>query len=295
MSTNSHVVKTSFPTQTCVTALTHDSTSQSEHGQDFLSADALKMSAQHELADFPSDVISSLQFSRDGNWLLVGSWDSCVYLYQRSPDGTHPYKLQDTLTCGAPVLDVCWGRDESEFFTVGLDQCVFHKKLDDKKGLILSTHDAASNKVVFSKEHGIVLSTSWDGIMHVHDPESRRLIRVRLAAKPFAIAVSAGRAVVAMAERKVAVYDLNALKQLIEQTGGTSDSESILEVKPWQDRESSLKFMTRAISCMPDGTGFATSSIEGRVGVEWFDEAAQQKVYAFKCHRQSSSTVDEDG
>jgi cell cycle arrest protein BUB3 len=60
------------------------------------------------------------------------------------------------------------------------------------------------------------------------------------------------------------------------------------ELKPWQQRESSLKFMTRAVACMPNDDGYATSSIEGRVAVEWFDPSteSQARKYAFKCHRQ---------
>jgi len=161
---------------------------------------------------------------------------------------------------------------------------------------VLSTHEAACNKVAYSREQGVLISTSWDGTMHIHNVEKRQFIRVRLAAKPFALSLTANRLVVAMAERKVSVYDLHALKMVVEQTGGSSDAEDILEIAPWQQRESSLKFMTRAISCMPDGSGFATSSIEGRVGVEWFDPEEQKKTYAFKCHRQTSTMpADEDG
>jgi cell cycle arrest protein BUB3 len=37
---------------------------------------------------------------------------------------------------------------------------------------------------------------------------------------------------------------------------------------------------------MPDGRGFAISSTEGRVGLDYFDEALSSSAkYAFKCHR----------
>ena len=41
---------------------------------------------------------------------------------------------------------------------------------------------------------------------------------------------------------------------------------------------------------MPNDAGYASSSIEGRVAVEWFDPSAesQSRKYAFKCHRQTS-------
>ncbi|KAL5641582.1 hypothetical protein ACGC1H_001902 [Rhizoctonia solani] len=61
---------------------------------------------------------------------------------------------------------------------------------------------------------------------------------------------------------------------------------------PLQIRESSLKYMTRAIACMLDGQGYACASIEGRVSVEYFDPSpeVQSKRYAFKCHRRPSPT-----
>ena len=52
--------------------------------------------------------------------------------------------------------------------------------------------------------------------------------------------------------------------------------------------------MTRAIDCMPNDEGYASSSIEGRVAVEWFDPSteSQSRKYAFKCHRQPVDDVD---
>ena len=95
-----------------------------------------------------------------------------------------------------------------------------------------------------------------------------------------------------MSSRALHIYDLAAL---------ASDSSSAVPVEeispypqlttePWQRRESSLKFMTRAVACMPNDAGYASSSIEGRVAVEWFDpsETSQARKYAFKCHRQPS-------
>lgn len=40
--------------------------------------------------------------------------------------------------------------------------------------------------------------------------------------------------------------------------------------------------------------GYATASVEGRIAVEYFDPspAAQEKKYAFKCHRQTIDDVD---
>lgn len=92
-----------------------------------------------------------------------------------------------------------------------------------------------------------------------------------------------------MAARLVHIYDLKTLTLLSSQGAG-----STTEIEPWQKRESSLKFMTRAVACMPTDAGYASSSIEGRVAVEWFDPSAesQARKYAFKCHRQPSMDID---
>lgn len=255
--------------------------------------------AQHDLPSPPTDAISSLRFSPSDTKLLVGSWDRSVSIYHHSDSREQPFDTITRIQCRAPVLDVCWGSDDEHVYCVGLDHDVRQLPLNSQgeaaEQSVLSTHEAASNKIAYSREQSILLSTSWDGIMHVHNPESRQYIRLSLPAKPFALDLTPNRAVVAMAERKVSVYDLHALKMLLDQAGSTDSRQEVLTVEPWQQRESSLKFMTRAIACMPDGAGFATSSIEGRVGVEWFDPGEQKRTYAFKCHRQASTATDEHG
>ncbi len=69
---------------------------------------------------------------------------------------------------------------------------------------------------------------------------------------------------------------------------------SITSGQPEQTRESSLKYQTRCIRCYPNGTGYALSSTEGRVAMEYFDnsEQVQTKKYAFKCHRRSEAGRD---
>ena len=250
------------------------------------------MSAQYELDAPPSDAISSLHFSPDGNKLLVGSWDRTVSVYQRIEDGSQPFALEKKVQCRAPVLDVCWGADNSTAYFVGLDHDVRRVDLttDDNEQTVLSTHESASNKIGYNKERGLLLSTGWDGILHVHNTaiaDGRSLVRVRLAAKPFAMSLTDGRAIIAMAERKMSIYDLLALKMITEQTSDVhtgQDSElgevEVHEMTPWQTRESNLKFMTRAVAAMPDGSGFATSSIEGRVAVE-FDTSALRFAFLF--------------
>lgn len=260
------------------------------------------MSAQHELEHGPSDAISSVAFSPSADTLAVASWDRTVSLYTRAPDSTssEPYTLTRRVRCRAPVLDVCFGANDSSLYAVGLDHDVRDISQHNPSSgdtdseveqTVLSTHEAASNKLAYSSAHDLLLSTSWDSTLHVHNPGMQTYIRIRLPAKPFALSLSSTRAVIAMSERRIFVYALSALKALLEQTGSTQSHQQILDLEPWQQRESSLRFMARALSCMPDDAGFAISSIEGRVGVEWFDTEEQAKAYAFKCHRRTQTAM----
>jgi len=97
------------------------------------------------------------------------------------------------------------------------------------------------------------------------------------------MAASPSKVVVAMTARLLSIYDLNAAAQALSSPDAIANGT----LEPWQQRESSLKFLTRAVACMPNDAGYATSSIEGRVAVEWFDGSAesQARKYAFKCHR----------
>jgi cell cycle arrest protein BUB3 len=82
--------------------------------------------------------------------------------------------------------------------------------------------------------------------------------------------------VISMANRGISIYDLRNMSE------------------PSQIRESSLKFQNRTVVCMPNGQGYATSSIEGRVAVEFLDpgEESQARKFVFKCHRQVEGGVD---
>lgn len=43
-----------------------------------------------------------------------------------------------------------------------------------------------------------------------------------------------------------------------------------------QETTSTLKWQTRCLTCFPAGNGYAVGSIEGRVGIQYFDEKENQ-------------------
>lgn len=86
-----------------------------------------RIAGQFELADPPSDAISSLAYyhgddAPDSTRLLISSWDKHVYLYDTSAEyGERKGQLIRKFEHRAPVLAVCFGASENEAFTAGLD------------------------------------------------------------------------------------------------------------------------------------------------------------------------------
>ncbi|KAK4141077.1 WD40-repeat-containing domain protein [Dichotomopilus funicola] len=251
---------------------------------------------QFEVAQPPKDAISALDFAPGASRrLLVSSWDKSVYLYEVA-NGAEEASLVGSFEHRAPVLDVCFGADENEAFTAGVDHQV--KRLDLKTGeqTTLSTHGAPARSVAYSAQYSLLISASWDSTLHVHSTTASALqqpqqpLTIPLPGKPHALAASPTKLVVAMTARLVHIYDLPTLAAALSSSQPTPP-------QPWQQRESSLKFLTRAVACMPNDAGYSTSSIEGRVAVEWFEDSAesQARKYAFKCHRQAAPEEDGGG
>ncbi|KAI9033172.1 mitotic checkpoint protein BUB3-like protein [Hyaloraphidium curvatum] len=235
------------------------------------------MEGNFELSDPPTDGISAVAFAPSSpNFLLVASWDRSVRLYDVQQN-----QLRTRYEHKGPVLDVCWS-DATHGFSVGLDKRVKMMDFNVGKDVMLGRQEDTVRNVAFSHETGSVITGSWDKTVQVYDPRSPGPNHKSLAthlqpAKVFSLDVAKGyKLVVAMAGRHVYIYDLRNMKETL------------------QRRESSLKFMTRMVRCMPNGEGYASSSIEGRVAVEFFDPdpEVQKRKYAFKCHRQTIDGVD---
>ncbi|KAF2838864.1 WD domain-containing protein [Patellaria atrata CBS 101060] len=250
-------------------------------------------SQQYAVPDPPTDAISAVKFGPGpSRLLLVSSWDKNIYLYEVQDGGSS--QLLRRVELEAPILDVCFGDNEHEAYTAGLDWAVSKVNLETSEKITLSSHDAGVKSVVYSPEHHLLISGSWDSTLHVHltDNPERTWSTIRLPSKVYSMSITSTKLVVAMANRWGHIYELERIRKLAAQAN--NPAPNVLDIQTWQSRESSLKFMTRAVACMPNDAGYASSSIEGRVGVEWFDasEESQARKYAFKCHRQTENGAD---
>jgi len=143
----------------------------------------------------------------------------------------------------------------------------------------VGSHTDAVSGMVYSDESNALVSGSWDCSLRLWDPRvsTAQQAVTTTPERVYAIDMTNHNIVVAMASRLFNIYDIRNMST------------------PAQQRESSLKYMTRSLACMSDGQGYATASVEGRIAVEYFDPspATQAKKYAFKCHRHTVEDVDQ--
>ncbi|KAG6897098.1 hypothetical protein C0992_004030 [Termitomyces sp. T32_za158] len=132
--------------------------------------------------------------------------------------------------------------------------------------------------MAYFRESNILITGSWDRTLRFWDSRagSPQQSSHDTPERVYQIDLVNNTLVAAMASRLFNIYDIRRMDA------------------PLQQRESSLKFMTRSLACMPDGQGYATASVEGRIAVEYFDPSptVQERKYAFKCHRQTIDDVD---
>jgi len=278
------------------------------------------------LDKFP-DGISALSYlpksassHNNGKSLLAStSWDGAVRVHDtwsdRSSDS--PLLLAHNMESGPLLsLGVMGGSSPAEAATIvtgGLDGSIKSFDISTSTVQSIGSHGVGSDSIVSGDTNTnignacsclcamgdadhpskVVASASWNRQLCIWDlrqeNNKKASSQLLLPGKAFSmdVDVSRNRIIVATSGRRTCVYDLRMMKE-----ENTCTLEAVLE------RESSLKFQTRCVRFFPDGHGFCLGSIEGRVGVEFLDDLADERMlsvtekpkkYAFKCHRDSNS------
>ncbi|CAD6198718.1 unnamed protein product [Caenorhabditis auriculariae] len=213
--------------------------------------------------------ISKVQFSKECNQrlLAVSGWDGTVHIYAVGPVGQIEEKR--FYFHGKSVL-ACTFAGYNKVASGGLDQIVRLVDIDSGRETNLGTHAMPVRCMEYSSQSGLIVSGGWDSQIKLWDARSYAAAQVASASgRVYALDVNKDMVLVGTKERKIHIFDIRRMDT------------------PIQTRESPLKYQTRAVAFFPKADAFVVSSIEGRVAVEYVDQAPeeQKKKYAFKCHR----------
>mmetsp|Transcript_12592 Transcript_12592/g.38506 ORF Transcript_12592/g.38506 Transcript_12592/m.38506 type:complete len:325 (-) Transcript_12592:3332-4306(-) len=220
------------------------------------------------VAPAPSDGVTRVRYSRDGAELLVSSWSGSVNLY----DGTDGH-FRTSLPAASAVLDASYDASR-HIYSCCLDgNVLLHELGPDGKhsSCVVGRHEKAARCLEVTNDSKLLISSGWDKMLHAWDPHSEKrqthksIFSVELPGRAFSMSLfGEHKVIVGTSTRHVVLYDIRKPKD------------------PVFDRESLLKNQMRCIVGIPDESGFAASSTEGRVALEKLDGVGS---YTFKCHR----------
>ncbi|KAL4062201.1 WD40-repeat-containing domain protein [Scleroderma yunnanense] len=232
-----------------------------------------------EVADPPSDSISSLAFSSAADYLAVGSWDNHVRLYEVGAGG----QTQGKAMYGhqGPVLSVCWNKDGNRVISGGADNAARMFDITNGQSQQVAQHDAPIKVVkwIETPQAGILATGSWDKTLKYWDLRSANPVAtVQLPERCYTMDVQYPLLVVGTAERHIQIFNL---------TNPTT---------PYKTITSPLKWQTRVVSCFTNSSnsGFAVGSIEGRVAIQYVEEKDSSNNFSFKCHRKDQTPNSKD-
>jgi len=139
-------------------------------------------------------------------------------------------------------------------------------------------HDAPIKTIFFIDELQMLCTGSWDGSLRYWDlRQSTPAAVVQMPERVYCMDVLFPLAVVATAERKVLIYNLNnpKVEYKVSSPSLPPPCKSSLNhsLFPTQKLDSPLKYQSRSLACFPDKKGFALGSIEGRVAIHHVENA----------------------
>lgn len=234
----------------------------------------------------PLDSLACTKFSPHDDSLIITTYDGSVLLYRcQTPERDIVPKLMSRFHSGCPVLSVAFTTSRGTF-TGLLDGTVHQLDYENMKlspQLYASQGDQTSDAIgnlcaVPGQENLLIASTFGGSLIYLDSRTQRAAHRVRTLSKIFAMDTTSSYLTVGQASRQVQIFDVRNWDA------------------PCQTRTSGLKFQITALQNFPSEEGYALSSLDGRVSVEYYDELpqTQQKKFAFKCHRHKDKTTGTD-
>lgn len=219
-----------------------------------------------EVDQAPGDYLSDIVILPQLSQFAVTAWDGTLSIYDYGDKKIrlntvvrHRFALLSCVACGGFDRRIYCGDVQGDILLANLDSGEFETVRGSEAALGVTSLCCHHNNVIFG---------SWDGLLQVLNCETKQIVfRQQLPDKILSMDSNGERLIVATTGNKVFWWPLPF-----------KDSS-----QPGNEVESGLKFQTRRIKLTPQGDGYVSSSLDGRVAVEYFQD--ESRKFAFRCHR----------
>ncbi|ABN65317.2 cell cycle arrest protein [Scheffersomyces stipitis CBS 6054] len=246
------------------------------------------------------DIVSDFIFSpSDSNHALVSTWSNEILLYDCSailanPDS--PPRTEASVTFATDETPLCLSYAGSTGAFVGfLDGSIRpidfeNSQVDNGVNLAAPSSDdeignGINNFAVIPGKEKLLAASSFNGKLQVIDTRQRAPILVNQLSHD-------------NQRRKIFTMDASDVYLTLGLNGNNIEIYDHRNLKiPVEKREVGLKYQIKDLKCFPNNEGFALSTIDGRVSVEYFDSSPQvqeTKRFTFKCHRSHDKVTGAD-
>lgn len=258
-----------------------------------------------ELPNGPSDSISQLAWSRDGQALACASWDRTCRVWQITTQpaafgsgGQSIYKgnPQSLFTETAPILSCCFGDTTQMLLTGGCDKevKVYDVISGRTAGQVIGQHDSPVNYVAWNPMYKLVISTSWDGVVKMWDGKQQNPVwQQNVGAKICKAAFHDCFLGICDTFRDCLILNVPRLLQQGQSVfAATTPSAAAAASIPVVTKAGSQyqKMQTRSIAFFPDeasqSPGAVIGSVEGRCSIVHIKDEHKAMDFSYRCHRQ---------
>ncbi|KAK5779142.1 Bub3p PWA37_003994 [Arxiozyma heterogenica] len=232
--------------------------------------------SKYVIEEFPNvtkDFISDLKYIPENNIVLVSSWDGTLSVYEIIiKDDSYKITLNKKIDTGFSILSCCYGNNG--VYLGGVHGELYFLNLKTQDLAEIKNNRAKSGIVRIIPYYDDYIAGSWDGYLQIidHHLQDIKLFKTIENGKILTMDCTNEHLVVCLTGNKIKLFKAPI----------TQMNEGILV-------DSVLKYQTRDIKLIPDGSGYVIGSIDGRVAVEYFDNPSDQ--FAFRCHRMKLSDV----